>query len=216
MNALVHAEIVDGVGVLTLRDVENRNVLSQDLVDAAQAAHQDFINQGVRVAVLAAEGDTYCGGRDANAVRVPGVPPAGAVFIDELEASPIAWVGAIDGAVRGPATHMISTLLHTVAGAKASFAVEELLNGIYPRPVSQEMARILGPRKIANLMITGRVLDAETAVNWGLVSEATAEDVNAVALQRARELNALDDTLLSTLRENWRVRFGTAPEKAGS
>lgn len=208
MVNMASSRVENGIGVLTLTDRGRLNVLSATLVEEAQAAHQEFIEQGVRVAVLAAEGPAFCSGRDAEAVRVPGVPPAGATFIDEIENSPIAWVAAVDGSVIGAGIHLMSTCMHVVAGPSMRVRVPELRDGIYPRPVAAELSSIIGARQTMHLMLTAEALTASDALAAGLVSEVVdAEEVMDRAMGRAEVLNGLSDELLLAARAGWRSRF---------
>ena len=94
MSEIVKSRIEDGIGVLTFAEVDRRNVLSPALVERALAVHREFVEAGVVAAVIEAEGEAFCSGRDPLVVRKPDVPPAGAIFIDQIENSPLAWVAA--------------------------------------------------------------------------------------------------------------------------
>lgn len=212
MGVVVKSRIEEGIGVLTLADEARANVLSPALVEQAQAVHREFIHAGVRVAVLEAQGPAFCSGRDPEAARVPGIPPAGAVFIDEIEQSPLAWVATVDGSVVGAGIHLVTTCMHVITSPNARFVVPELLAGIYPRPVAAELAKIVGPRQTMRLLLTGEALTAGEAVAMGLASETVpAAELAARGWERARALDALPAELLATTREGWRGRFGTAP-----
>ncbi|WP_306341563.1 enoyl-CoA hydratase/isomerase family protein [Sinomonas cellulolyticus] len=215
MAAVVKSRIVDGVGVLTLADTSRENVLSEELVGQARDVHHLFLESGVRVAILAAEGSSFCSGRDPLAVRVPGTQPAGAILIDEIERSPLAWVAAVDGRAIGAGVHLVTACMHVVAGPNARFLVPELLRGTYPRPVAAELARIIGPRRMMALMLTGESLNATSAVTLGLASEAVgAGEVGGRALARALALAALDPALLRSARDDWSARFTTSQTTA--
>ncbi|MDR7083252.1 enoyl-CoA hydratase/carnithine racemase [Arthrobacter ginsengisoli] len=212
MVVLVKSRIEDGIGILTLADEKRGNVLSPGLVEQAQAAHREFIERGVRVAVLNSEGPAFCSGRDPEVVRVPGVPPAGAVLIGEFEQSPVSWVAAVDAPVIGAGIHLMSTCVDVIAGPNARFRVPELRDGIYPRPVAAELARIIGPRRTMKLLLTAEALSASEAVAAGLVGELVpSNDLTAHVTTRAQSLLSLGDDLLRTTRDGWHVRFGTRP-----
>lgn len=215
MTMVVRSRVEDGVGVLTFAELDRENVLSPTLVEQAEAAHQSFIDAGVKVAVLEAEGPAFCSGRDPLVVRVPGVPPAGARLIDAIENSPLLWIAAVDGDVKGPGIHLVTVCAHVVAGPNARFRVPELLNGVYPRPVAAELTRIVGARRAMTLLLTGGAIDADEAVRSGLAGErAEAGAATALALTRAQGMLALGDDLLALTREGWRSRFESVPVPA--
>lgn len=212
MSEIVKSRIEDGIGVLTFAEVDRRNVLSPALVERALAVHQDFVERGVVAAVIEAEGEAFCSGRDPLVVRKPDVPPAGAIFINQIETSPIAWVAAVDGDTVGAGIHLATCCMHVVAGPNARFRVPELLDGIYPRPVAADLARIIGPRRTMTLMLTGDAITAQDAVDAGLAGELVASgDVTARAIERARTIAGLTPELRQAARDGWGTRFGTAP-----
>lgn len=214
MSARVRHQIRDGVGRLTLVDVEHRNALSQDLVDEARAAHSAFVDAGVGLAVLAAEGPVWCAGRDPEAVRVAGVPPAGATFIDELDASPLCWVAAVDGAVLGAGIHLMTTAMWVVLSDDSTLAVPEMDAGIYPRPVGEELASLLGPRRAMELILTRTPLPAAAAVGLGLANEAVpAHRLDAAVTERLALLSAIPEALRVSARAAWRTRLARTPSQ---
>lgn len=52
----------------------------------------------------------------------------------------------------------------------------ELFRGIADTYYSQMLARVVGPVRARDLMLTGRVLSAEEAVDWGLVARVVPHD----------------------------------------
>lgn len=214
MSARTRHEIRDGIGWLSLIDVEHRNALSNDLVAEAAAAHRSFIAAGAKVAVLAAEGPIWCAGRDPEGVRIPGVPPAGATFIDEMAGSPLCWVAAVDGAVLGAGVHLMTTAMWVVLTDDSSLAVPEMDAGIYPRPVAEHLASLLGPRKTLELVLTRSPLSPAEAVALGLANETVAPgELDRSAMSRARVLADLPDGLREAARNAWQIRFAPSPSR---
>ncbi|MFD0855277.1 enoyl-CoA hydratase, partial [Actinomadura adrarensis] len=61
MKPLVRSSVTEGTGLVVLADVAEHNVLTRQLVDETIAAHDRLADEGVRVAVLAADGPAWCG-----------------------------------------------------------------------------------------------------------------------------------------------------------
>lgn len=212
MSARVRHEIRDQIGWLSLIDVEHRNALSQELVDEASSAHRRFVEAGVKVAVLAADGPTWCAGRDPDGIRVPGTPPAGAVFIDEMTRSPLCWVAAVDGAVLGAGIHLMTTAMWVVLTEDSALTVPEVDAGIYPRPVGEELASLVGPRKAMELILTRAPLSPAAAVGLGLANEAVpTHELDSTVAERAALLAALPDTVRDASKSAWRTRLARTP-----
>lgn len=206
----VSSEIVDGIGYLTLADVEHHNVLSAALVDEARTAHASFVAADVRVAVLRHEGPVFSAGRDPDFVRVPGVPPAGAAFIDSFDESPITWVAAVDGLASGAGIHLMTNCAWVILTRRSTLRVPELDAGIYPRPVAEELASIIGPRRALQMVLTRDIVAAATAVELGLANEAAPNDgLDAAVARRVALLSAIPEPLLEQARTAWRSRLST-------
>lgn len=208
MSARVRHEVRDQIGWLSLVDIEHGNALSRQLVDEASAAHRAFIEAGVEVAVLAAEGPTWCAGRDPDGIRVPGTPPAGAVFIEEMTRSPLCWVAAVDGAVLGAGIHLMTTAMWVVLTEASSLAVLEVDAGIYPRPVGEELASLIGPRKAMQLILSRAPVSAAAAVELGLANEAVPSgELAGTVAERAALLAALPKPVRDSAATAWRTRL---------
>jgi enoyl-CoA hydratase/carnithine racemase len=64
----------------------------------------------------------------------------------------------------------------SVTSDRATFRVPELYRGIADTHYAQIMTRQIGPARTRDLMFTGRVLSAEEAVDWGLISRLVPHD----------------------------------------
>lgn len=79
-------------------------------------------------------------------------------------------VCAVNGLCQGGGLVIAMLSDVAVASDRATFRVPELYRGIADTSYAQLLPRQIGPARARDLMFTGRTLDAETAVDWGLVS----------------------------------------------
>jgi enoyl-CoA hydratase/carnithine racemase len=63
-----------------------------------------------------------------------------------------------------------------VVSDRATFRVPELFRGIADTYYSQMLARLIGPVRTRDLMLTGRTLTAAEAEEWGMVSRVVPHD----------------------------------------
>jgi enoyl-CoA hydratase len=63
-----------------------------------------------------------------------------------------------------------------VVSERATFRVPELYRGIADTYYSQMLARIVGPIRTRDLMLTGRTLTAPEALEWGMVARMVPHD----------------------------------------
>src|SRR5215470_14150837 len=78
---------------------------------------------------------------------------------------------------------MLCDLVYTTDKAKWGFP--EITLGCYPPVACAALAALIGQKRAAELIFTGRVISGEEAAAWGLANEAHPESEMKAALQRA-------------------------------
>jgi enoyl-CoA hydratase/carnithine racemase len=131
--------------------------------------------------LIMAEGETFITGGDlGNATddNWAGLSLLGMDVLpfDAIRRSPKPIVVAVNGLCQGGG--LMITLLADVAVAseRATFRAPELLRGIADTYYGQILPRQIGPARARDFLLTGRQIDAETAVDWGLVSRMSSHD----------------------------------------
>ncbi|MEW2355773.1 enoyl-CoA hydratase/isomerase family protein [Spirillospora sp. NPDC029432] len=212
VKPLVRSSIIEGVGRVVLSDVEENNVLTRRLVDEAIAAHDALAGEGVRVAVLAAEGSAWCGGGDFKAKREPGVPPAALELFSTLNGSPMVWIAAVHAPVLGAGMHLASACLRVLMADDAWMSVPGWSEGRFPGPLTAELARIIGHRRAVRLAMTEERIEAVECLRLGLADAVVpARDLQGSAQRLGRDLLAADESALAAARQAWSRRLETPP-----
>lgn len=206
----VHLETDRAVLVVTIDRPDRRNAVDQSTAQRLLDAFEDFAaDDDLRVAVLTGAGGTFCAGADLKAIsegegnRVgrQGPGPMGPTRLD-LD-KPV--VAAIEGFAVAGGIELALWCDLRVAARDATLGVfcrrwgVPLVDGGTVR-----LPRLIGASRAADLILTGRAVDAEEALRIGLVnrlSEPGRALVDAVAL--AHELAALPPLCLrSDLRSS--------------
>ncbi len=175
----------DGVAVVTLALPEKRNALTMGVRVGLEEAFSSS-DDDVGCVVLTGEGDIFSSGLDrGELMQAGGGPP---MELGPLSYAPIATCSKpVIAAVNGPAlAGGFALALHCdmrIASSSAEFGFLGHGKGI---PPSYAAARsVLSPGVARDLCVTGRVVDAESAVRLGIASEVTAD---ADLLPRAMEI----------------------------
>jgi enoyl-CoA hydratase len=125
--------------------------------------------------VFAPGGDLAQGGdddwMDFGAVLGVDVTP-----FDALRQSTKPVVSAVNGLCHGGGLQIAMCSDMAVVSDRATFRVPELYRGIADTYYSQMLARMIGPVRTRDLMLTGRVLSAAEAVEWGMVARMFPHD----------------------------------------
>jgi enoyl-CoA hydratase len=95
---------------------------------------------------------------------------------DTLRQSMKPVVSAVNGLAQGGGLQIALCSDMSVVSERATFRVPELYRGIADTYYSQMLARVIGPVRTRDLMLTGRVLSAAEALDWGLVGRVVPHD----------------------------------------
>jgi enoyl-CoA hydratase len=86
-------------------------------------------------------------------------------------------IGAVKGFAIGGGWELAEACDLIVAGESAKFGCFEVKLGLYPFGIgSQYLARTVGKHRALWLMMTGELIDAHTALDWGLVNKVVPDD----------------------------------------
>jgi (methylthio)acryloyl-CoA hydratase len=192
-EALVTYERRGPVAVIGLNRPAKRNAISDRVVEALSAA-VDRASDEARAAVIHGHGPHFCAGLDLGEhVEKPLIDAVKGsrrwhrVF-DGIERGTIPFVVALQGAVVGGGFELAAAAQIRVAEETAFFALPEGQRGIFVGGGgSVRIGRLIGAARMADMMLTGRVLRAAEMERWGGVSYVVPE---GAALDRAVEIAA--------------------------
>ncbi len=180
------------VAVLTLTRPEAMNALGQegDGAEVTAACAEIEADPAIRVTVLTGEGRAFSAGGDVKAMRDRTGAFGGSAYdiregyrrnihriVKSLYNLETPLVAAVNGPAIGLGCDVACMADVRIASEKAKFGVTFLKLGLIPGDGGAWLLpRIIGSARAAELLFTGDVIDAETAVNWGLISRAVAPE----------------------------------------
>jgi len=128
---------------------------------------------------------------------------------DEVAQLPMPVVAAITGYALGGGLELALAADYRVAADDALLGQPEIQLGIIPGSGgTQRLARLIGPSRAKNLLMTGRRVDAAEALSLGLVDEVVpASEVHTAAFHYARKLAQGPAAALEAIKEA--VNHGT-------
>ncbi|HET9877242.1 MAG TPA: enoyl-CoA hydratase/isomerase family protein [Mycobacterium sp.] len=125
--------------------------------------------------VFAPGGDMGGGGAD-NWITFGSALGMDITPFDALRSSAKPVVAAVNGLCQGGGLQIALCSDVSVVSDRATFRVPELFRGIADTYYSQMLARVIGPVRTRDLMLTGRVLSAQEALEWGMVARVVGHD----------------------------------------
>lgn len=182
------------IAVCTLDRPEARNAMTPAMYFGLRYAigrvNEDTDLAGLLITgtgdVFAPGGDMGGGGAD-NWITFGAALGMDVTPFDALRTSAKPVVAAVNGLCQGGGLQIALCSDVSVVSERATFRVPELFRGIADTYYSQMLARLIGPVRTRDLMLTGRVLNAHEALDWGMVTRVVGHDE---LMDAARELLA--------------------------
>lgn len=167
---MIHSEIRDRVGIVTIDRHERRNALDLAHVDALREGVDDLLADGVRSLVITGAGSSFCAGADLGGVYGPGFRDSLYSTLDAISSAPVPVVAAVNGPAIGAGTQVAIACDLRVAAPAARFAVPTARNGLAVDPWTiRRLALLAGGGAARALLLGCEQLDDRRAYERGLV-----------------------------------------------
>jgi len=162
-----------GLASITLDSPGDRNALDTDLLIALAAAARELEHDGsVQTIVLTATGTTFCAGANLK-------QPPGADFPDAMRSALVALrsvrtpvVCRLAGHVRAGGIGLVAASDVVIAADDVTLAFSEVRFALVPSLVAVVARRVMTPRAVEELVLSGRIFGAQEAQRNGLVTRA--------------------------------------------
>jgi len=182
------------IAYVTLNRPDKRNAISTVMMAELQTALDEIEKSHVRVAIITGAGKAFCAGMDLEMLAAIGKQSAAenqedsrriAKMFRRIWSFPRPLIAAVNGAAYAGGCGIATLCDFTLAAPEAKFGYTEVKIGFLPAIVSVFLTRQIGEKRSRDLLLTGRIIDAAEAKEFGLVSEIVpAEQL----LHRAQEL----------------------------
>jgi len=194
------------IRIIRMNRPEKKNALTLAMyTDMTRALREADQSDAIRCVMFAGAPGAFCAGNDIGdflKAAEGGRDPRAFDFLTALALGQKPMVAAVAGVAIGIGTTMLLHCDHVVAGADAMFSTPFLKLALIPEAASTLLAPMrMGYARAFSLLMMGRPLSAEEAKAAGLVNTVVdAAEVDAVALQAAREIAALPPGALAVAR----------------
>jgi len=182
------------VATVTLNRPEKRNAISYELIEEIHHALHDVQKSSAHIMILTGAGAAFCSGMDLDNLREitkhteeENLADSGrmAHMFRALYDFPKVTIAAVNGAAIAGGCGLATLCDFTLASSAAKFGYTEVRIGFVPAIVSTFLLRQVGEKRARDLLLTGRIIDADEAFRIGLVNEVVAPEY---LLPRAQEL----------------------------
>lgn len=191
----IQVEIKDSIATLTLNRPEKLNAMTGQMGQELDQAYYELDNNDeVRVIIVTGAGRAFCAGADLSSGGKTFDADGRETFStgDGPKVRPWNIRKAIIAAINGPAVGAGASLtLHydiRVAAESARIGLVYVRRGIIPEGLAAwTLPRLVGVARASELLLSGRILNAREALEYGLISHVWPD---AEFMARTRELAA--------------------------
>jgi enoyl-CoA hydratase/carnithine racemase len=192
-SPLVLRSLEAGVLTLTLNRGDRFNPLSSAMIAALDAALEDAgVDAAVRVVVLAAAGRGFSAGHDLKEMRAHAgdkvwqrrLFDACARMMTRITELPQPVIARVHGIATAAGCQLVSMCDLAVAAETATFALPGVNIGVFCSTPAVGVARNIGRKRSMDMLLTGDLVTAQTALAWGLVNRVVPADSLDEATQR--------------------------------
>jgi enoyl-CoA hydratase/carnithine racemase len=175
---------------IVLARPDKRNALSlelmRELIEALRAAGES----GVRAVVIEGEGVCFSAGHDLAELIGRDEAALREVFdvctelMESLHRLPQPVIAKVHGIATAAGCQLVAACDLAVAAAGTRFATPGVKIGLFCSTPAVPIVRAIGRKRALELLLTGEPIDAETAVEWGLVNRVVpAEQLDAAVAE---------------------------------
>lgn len=229
-------EFNEQIAKITLNRPEKRNAINAQMIADFQTALDAIEKSHARVVLVTGAGKAFCAGMDLEMLgAIVKQSPAEnqddarriAKLLRRLWSFPRPTIAAVNGAAYAGGCGIATLCDFTLATPDAKFGYTEVKIGFLPAIVSVFLTRQIGDKRSRDLLLTGRIIDAAEAKEFGMVTgvvpaeqlleraQALAKDLidaSPSSLTRAKHLltsaaaPGVDHDLERAILENARIR----------
>lgn len=181
-NLLVESE--ERIGIIKINRPAALNSLNtQTIQELNDAVHQLSENPDVRVIVVTGEGKAFVAGADIAEMKHMTKEQAmdfsrmGQKAFSFLESQEKPVIAAVNGFALGGGCELALACDIRIASEAAKFGQPEVSLGVTPGFAgTQRLLRLVGTAKAKELVYTGDIIDAQTALSLGLANQVVSPD----------------------------------------
>jgi enoyl-CoA hydratase/carnithine racemase len=189
------AERRDEIAILSLARAGKRNAIDDPTVFGIEAFFA-ALPDGIKAVVLAGEGEHFCSGLDLGELTARDVAQGVAHSqswhraFERIEFGKVPVVAVLHGAVVGGGLEIAAACHIRVAEASAYYALPEGSRGIFVGGGgSVRLPRLIGTARVMDMMLTGRIYDAEEGQAIGISHYLVARSAGlAKGIELARRI----------------------------
>jgi enoyl-CoA hydratase/carnithine racemase len=153
--------------------------------------------------ILAGAGKVFCSGHDLSEMTGRNVNDYRHIFdvctqlMQRIQSIPQPVIAQVQGVATAAGCQLVCTCDLAVASENASFATPGVRIGLFCTTPMVALTRAIGRKRAMEMLLTGRMVDATTAAEWGIVNRVVpAGDLESETRQLALSIASASELVL--------------------
>lgn len=189
-----------GIFTLTLNRPDQFNALSEAMLDALQES-LDNLDESARVVIIEARGKAFCAGHDLHEMRAHADAENDGEqwqrdlfkkcsrFMQTLINIPQPVIAKVQGLATAAGCQLVANCDLAISAQDCKFGVSGINLGLFCSTPSVALSRNLSRKRAFQMLMTGDFINADQAVDWGLLNHSVpAESLDDAVLQLAEQI----------------------------
>jgi enoyl-CoA hydratase/carnithine racemase len=171
------------LAIITLNRPDRRNALSLDLMlELIDCLDEIGSTTNIRAVVLAAAGKVFSSGHDLSEMVGRTINDYRRIFdvctelMTKIQSIPQPVIAQVQGIATAAGCQLVATCDLAIASEQAQFATPGVKIGLFCTTPMVALSRAVGRKRAMEMLLTGKLVDATTATEWGLVNRVVAAD----------------------------------------
>src|SRR5215471_9499964 len=167
------------LALITLNRPDKRNAISYELIDDLLNVLKEVEDSAAQIVILTGAGKAFCSGMDLDNLRAITSRSPEENYADSSQMArlfrrvyefPKVTIAAVNGPAVAGGCGLATLCDFTLASSEAKFGYTEVRIGFIPAIVSTFLLRQVGEKQSRDLLLTGRIINADEAFRMGLAN----------------------------------------------
>lgn len=201
----LQVELDEKIVRVTLNRPEKRNALSLALMrELTNCLREIGASKQAQAIILAANGTVFSAGHDLSEMTGRSVNDYRELFdacvelMQTLHRIPQPVIAEVQGIATAAGCQLVAACDLAVASENAKFATPGVKIGLFCSTPMVELTRAIGRKRALEMLMTGTMIDAHKATEWGLVNRVvSAEKLREETLALANQIAEASSMMIS-------------------
>jgi len=205
------------VVIVTMNRPEQRNALSTDLMrEMISALEEQSQRAECRVIILRGAGPAFSAGHDLKELLNRTLEQEREIFnvcvdlMQTIQKIPQPVIASIHGIATAAGCQLVATCDLAIASENAKFATPGVKIGLFCSTPQVALARNIGRKRAMEMLLTGKMIDANTAADWGLVNRVVpALQLDVEVMELAKQIASASPLTLRVGKQSFYQQIDT-------